>query len=220
MDATTSTLEHFSLPLFANARNRHFAGSIIFLLGFGAYLLTNHWQLTSPQLLPFTWVDSAVPLVPTTVWIYNTEFLYFLTTYLLISDDLESLSKYCYAFIALLFTSVLIFTAWPTTYPRDSFPLPAGLDFATAYVFNSLRNADTPVNCCPSLHVSGVYLSSFVLLEAKPKWFWSLFFWGSLIALSTLTTKQHYLVDVLTGLGMAILFYWIFFKKVPYRKVV
>jgi membrane-associated phospholipid phosphatase len=113
--------------------------------------------------------------------------------------------------------SVLIFFIWPTVYPREQFPLPQDLNALTYYVFNYLRHADAPTNCCPSLHVSSVYLTSFLYLDEQRGKFPFFFGWGTLIALSTLTTKQHYLIDVVAGLMMAIVVWWIFYRVMSYR---
>jgi membrane-associated phospholipid phosphatase len=92
------------------------------------------------------------------------------------------------------------------------------MDSATYFVFNALRTADTAANCCPSLHVSSVFLSVFIFLDDQRSKFPFFFVWGSLIAASTMTTKQHYMVDVLTGFLMALGTYWIFHRYVSYRK--
>jgi membrane-associated phospholipid phosphatase len=113
--------------------------------------------------------------------------------------------------------SVLIFMLWPTVYPRHLFPLPQNLDYFTNFVFTTLRNGDSPASCCPSLHVSSVYLSSFVFLDDQKGKFPFYFIWGTVIALSTLTTKQHYVIDVVTGLILAIATYGVFHKIVVYR---
>jgi membrane-associated phospholipid phosphatase len=208
----------FALPMFITAENRYFAGFLMFLIAAVLYLTSNHVHLFPPQFLPMTWVDQAVPFAPWTVWIYLSEYIFFGIIYAL-TRNYANLNKYWYSFVGLQIVSVTIFWIWPTTYPRDSFPLVGDMANWTNYAFASLRASDTPANCCPSLHVSSVYLSSFVFLEEQKKKFPFFFIWGTLIALSTLTTKQHYLVDVISGLVMALLFYWTFHKWIPYRGV-
>jgi membrane-associated phospholipid phosphatase len=205
-----------TLPIFVNQENRH---SIVFVLGVFAvflYVITNHLHFFTPQLLPMSWIDKTIPFIPQTVWIYISEYVFFIAVYLT-CKDMINLNKYIYSIMGLQIVSVLIFIFWPTTYPRDLFPLSHNLDCFTYFAFSSLRTADTPASCCPSLHVSSVYLSSFIFLDDQKRKFPFYFIWGTLIALSTLTTKQHYTIDVVTGLIMAIGTYGIFHKLILYR---
>ncbi|MBI4042683.1 MAG: phosphatase PAP2 family protein, partial [Deltaproteobacteria bacterium] len=68
-----------------------------------------------------------------------------------------------------------------------------------------------PTNCCPSLHVATVYICCLPYLYEQKGKFICLFLWASAIAISTLTTKQHYFIDIVAGLGMAVLMHFIFF---------
>jgi len=213
-----SILTQRALPIFMNPSNKYRSGVLLWFLAALLYLPSNHFHLFPPKLLPFSWVDNIVPFMPYTVWIYISEYLFFAVVYIT-CKDLVNLNKYFYSFLALQSVSVLIFWIWPTTYPRDLFPLPDDLEPLTHFVFSNLRVTDTPANCCPSLHVSSVYLSTFIFLDDQRKKFPIFFIWGTAIALSTLTTKQHYLIDVVVGFAMAVACYWIFHKYVSYRRL-
>jgi membrane-associated phospholipid phosphatase len=180
------------------------------------YLLSNHFPITPPRLLPMGPIDRWVPLLPNSVWIYISEWLFFFVTYVT-ARDLKNVNMYIYSFISLQIVSGIIFVMWPTTYPRDAFPLPDDLNALTYYAFSGLRNIDTPGNCCPSLHVSSVLLASFIYLDEQRKKFPFFFLWAIAIALSTLTTKQHYVVDLITGFLLAIICYWVFHRYSGYR---
>ena len=160
--------------------------------------------------------DRAVPFIPETVWIYISEYLFFVAVYVSCRDMVNA-NKYLYSFLALQVVSVGIFVAWPTTFPRELFPLPEDLDRFTYFAFHTLRQSDTPANCCPSLHVSSVFLSTYIFLDDQRRKFPFFFIWGLLIAASTLSTKQHYLVDIIAGFLMSVLFYWVFHRLIPYR---
>jgi membrane-associated phospholipid phosphatase len=190
-------------------------GLLLGVLASILYLPTNHFHLFTPQLLPFSWFDRLIPFLPRTVWIYISEYVFFIAVYFT-CRDIVNLNKYFYSFLTLQTISVVIFCLWPTTYPRDLFPLPEDLDVLTHFAFSSLRHWDTPASCCPSLHVSSVYLSAFIFLDDQKRKFPFFFIWGTAIALSTLTTKQHYLVDVALGFLMAVASYWFFHKAVQY----
>lgn len=203
------------LPLILTASNKATVGIVAFVIAMGMYLTTNHFFLFSPKLLPLTWVDQRVPFVPGTIWVYNSEWLLLLTLYAK-AKDIDNLNKFLYSIFTLVAASCLVFLFWPTIYPRELFPLPAGLDPLTSGLFELLRRTDTPANCCPSLHVSAVYLSAFLFLDEKEGLFPLFFAWATAISLSTLTTKQHYVADVVSGLALAVLFYWFFHRKVRY----
>lgn len=214
---TSNAAKRWTLPLFLTQETKYFYGVILFLTAAFLYLASNHFHLSEPQLLHMTWIDRSTPFIPQTVWIYVGEYILFVSVYIT-CRDMVNLNKYFYSFLAMQTLSVAIFWIWPTTYPRDGFPLPSTLDPVTYYLFSSLRASDTPANCCPSLHVSSVYLSSFIFLDEQREKFWFFFVWATAIAVSTLTTKQHYVIDVIAGLFSAFIFYWVFHHRFEYRK--
>ncbi len=205
-----------SLPLLVTSKNKLLAGFLMFFCATILYMTSNHYQIFEPIYLPMMWIDDQVPFLPYSVWIYISEYVFFVVIYLMCKSTIN-LNKYLYSFFALQTVSVAIFWIWPTTYPRDLYPLPQDLHWLTRFVFESLRVTDAPTNCCPSLHVSSVYLTSFLFVEEQKEKFPFFFTWGTLIALSTLTTKQHYAVDVLAGLAMALIFYWLFYRVFTYK---
>lgn len=206
-----------TLPIIMTQKNKYPLGVFLAFVAVALYLPANHFHFFPPQLLHVTAFDAAVPFIPNTFWIYVSEYIFFAAVYIT-CKDLENLTKYFYSFLVLQSVSVLIFWVWPTTYPRELFPLPDDLNAITHWAFSSLRMTDTPANCCPSLHVSSVYLSTFIFLDDQKKKFPFFFLWGTAIAASTLTTKQHYLVDVISGFFMAVLTYWVFHKWIRYKK--
>lgn len=219
-EENTITLENqksFTLPIFLTKQNKYFYSGVWVLIGGTLYVLSNHNPIFPPQFLPMTAFEKAIPFLPHTYWIYTSEMFLFFSVYI-VCKDLVNANKYLYSFLALQITSVLIFMIWPTTYPRNLYPLPADLDHFTTVAFGNLRSLDTPTNCFPSLHVSSVYLSSFLYLDEQREKFPFFFGWATLIALSTLTTKQHYIVDVVSGFGMAVVMYLIFHRVVKYRQ--
>ena len=101
----------------------------------------------------------------------------------------------------------LFFSFFPVVYPRN-------------YDINSLSwisqmalSCDQPQNCFPSLHVSFVVLTLLMTpilgLSKKIK---SLFIiWGVIIISSTILVKQHYIIDVLAGIVLTMI-YFAFYK--------
>ncbi len=207
------------LPLFVTRKNKYIAGAIMYALGYAFYYFTNHHPFSEPRLLPMTWVDLNTPFIPHSVLIYISEYFYFAFVYILLRHH-DNINKYLYSFFFLQVLSCTIFVVFPTIYPRENYPVPADTPAWLSSIWTWLRTQDAATNCLPSLHVSSVYLSSFAFLSDKsPVKFWIFFVWSTLIALSTLTTKQHYVADIVSGLFLAVVFYRWFHLKQAYQRV-
>lgn len=92
------------------------------------------------------------------------------------------------------------FVAFPAHYPRPSLAgvEPAWLHDAIALMWRD----DLPGNTWPSIHVSTSLLVALRLraMRGGSGWLW----WAGAIALSTLTVKQHFVVDVAGGALLAL----------------
>ncbi len=206
------------LPLFMTSRFKYPVGAVMFALAFFIYYFTNHHPIFPPHELPMLAADHAVPFVPWTVFIYISEYLFFTVVYITVRD-MENLNKYIYSFFFTQALSCLIFLFWPTIYPRDLFPVPADTNETVTAVFRILRDVDAATNCFPSLHVSSVYLSAFIFLDEQRKKFPFFIIWATFIALSTLSTKQHYIVDITAGFALSVVSYLLFHRWISYRRV-
>lgn len=188
-------------------------------ISYFCYYLTNHYPIYPPVELPKTWIDLNAPFWPWSVLVYTSEYFYFAFVFFQLRNH-DNINKYLYSFFTLQIFSCAIFLFYPTIYPRDALPISSIEPGWLRAIWTWLHQQDAPTNCLPSLHVSSVYLSSFVFLtdgkNGRPGWFRFYAIWGTLIALSTLTTKQHYLADIVSGLGLAIFFYWWFHRRQKY----
>jgi membrane-associated phospholipid phosphatase len=70
---------------------------------------------------------------------------------------------------------------------------------------------DSPWNCFPSVHVSITSLVVMAVWRCRRRWGVVYACWTLLIVVSTLTTKQHYALDILGGMAMAAMVYLIAF---------
>jgi membrane-associated phospholipid phosphatase len=206
------------LPLFMVPRLKYPVGAVLFIIAAIMYYITNHHPIFPPRELPLTALDRLIPFTPWTVLIYVSEYFFFTTVYLVVRD-MENLNKYIYSFFATQTFSCLIFFFWPTIFPRDLYPIPEDTSFIVRSVFGMLRSGDAATNCFPSLHVSTVYLSAYIFRDEQREKFPFFFIWATLIALSTLPTKQHYFVDIAAGWALSVFSYWFFHRWVSYRKV-
>jgi PAP2 superfamily len=173
------------------------------------YQFTNRVHLFEPRILPFTRVDANMPLWSWTVWIYFTEYLFFLYAYFGVRDY-ELVSRYYMAYMSILLFSIGVFVLFPVSFPRSSFPVTGASLSDNALLF--LRTyMDQPANCLPSLHVSSCFISSFCFWKESKTRAVLLSLWSCLVAISTMTTKQHYFVDVWSAMILTIVAYWFFF---------
>jgi hypothetical protein len=189
--------ESFALPLFLNKRNKALSGWIVALGATVVYQLSNHIHIFTPSSLPMWAADEAIPFWPQTVWIYLSEYAAIFILYMM-SDDDTNANKFLYSFATLQV-------------------LPADVDPLTRSALSFLRQIDTPASCCPSLHVASIYLTALIFLKEQRRKFPLIFALATAITLSTLTTKQHYIIDVLLGVVLALVLYWIFNVAVRYR---
>ena len=156
-----------------------------------------------PHLLPLTPLDTAIPLVPWTIWWYGSGTKAALLAWLMVPNGREA--RRLWLTLALCALACMVgFVVWPTTFPRELYPLPAG-ESATLREFADLRDTDSPTNCLPSLHVAlawGLALSWAPWLRGGR---WLPFVWAAGVSVCTLTTKQHYVIDVPTGAAVGVL---------------
>jgi membrane-associated phospholipid phosphatase len=159
------------------------------------YLLSNQFPVFTPRELPLSVVDRALPfwtwsVVPYFILIggmYLTAFVH----------DRRQFSVALRATVLAVALNNLVFLLWPTTYPR---PLAeAGTDFYHAW-YQFLIAVDTPANCFPSAHITAPAIGCWALGQQFPRWRWVIWLVFIPFALSILTTKQHYVVDLFGGL--------------------
>jgi membrane-associated phospholipid phosphatase len=209
-----------TLPLFITRGNKYIAGALMYSFAYALYYITNHFPIVTPVLLPMGWIDLNTPFMPWTVLIYMSEYFYFAFVYILLRRE-DNINKYLYSYFFAQIVACFIFIVYPVTYPRELFPIPTDIPLWLQGMWTWLRTADAPTNCLPSLHVTSVYLSAFAFITDKQKkLFWVFFIWSTLIALTTLTTKQHYLVDIITGIMLASFCYGWFHHKQKYKRVI
>lgn len=165
----------------------------------GSRLLTagmHHYDFT-------TAFDAATPFLPGTVSIYLGCYLFWLVNYVLACRQTE---EQAWAFFTAEFLAkvvcLLCFVAFPTTNIRP--------DVGTANLWELLMGLvyrmDAPDNLFPSIHCLASWFSFIAVREneAVPRWYRrSSLGFALLVCLSTLTTKQHVLLDVFGGVLLA-----------------
>ena len=110
------------------------------------------WNVNSvkqrvPRLLPWTMLDAAVPFLPRTIWLYDSDYFLVAGAFLLCRTT-EDVRRFMRAFAVMLMIACAIHVLWPTTFPRDHFIVRS--DGATSFAFWVLHKFDRPTSCLPS----------------------------------------------------------------------
>ena len=192
------------LPFFKNSQ-KIWMGPLGILAFIIFYMTPNHIHLFVPSYLPMFSFEKAIPFMDWTVWVYVSDYLYIGLAFMLFSEK-ENMNKIYYSQMLLLFVSMIIFFMLPTTYPR---PMAVEYSGITGMMLNLLHSSDTPGNACPSIHVAMTFLAGFGFLKEKRYLLTVFMIWAILISLSTITVKQHYVLDVVSGFIVAIIFYYL-----------
>ena len=181
-----------------------------YLLLFGIFNFTLYFSIqyfiTTGSYDFLTPLDVAIPLIPEFVWIYHS-FIPVIALSLITSVKsrklfLSTMASFALATLILSVFFILI----PAHYPREQWDI-AG-DSASAWLVAATRLIDGPGNCLPSGHNTFAWMLMLFMqhsfLVKKHHWVkLAYILWAVLISISTLTLKQHYIVDVLSGVVMA-----------------
>jgi membrane-associated phospholipid phosphatase len=204
------------MPVFRSLPRLALAAAFTVVACAFMYYLPQRWHVGSPSLLPFTWVDRALPFWPLSGLVYFAVFGLLAATFAALRS-FEAATRFLYATLLAQCVGMAVFVLWPTLYPREAFALPADAGPLATALVDFCRGADRPVNCLPSLHVSTVVICLATLRHctlggrrAMPQLLGLLA--GLAMSASTLTFKQHYLVDALTGAALGYESWWVCFR--------
>lgn len=185
------------------------------------YFLIGHHPVMRVHHLPLTWVDEVIGFHPYAwVWIYQSVYLP-VNLIPILANRREDLWRFALGFAVISLFSFLVFVLIPIRGPQ-----PIVSDSTGMYWL--LRQYDISLNSLPSLHASLlVYCLCFgarIFHRQLPRGLWMFFAtWGCLILYSTLAVKEHYAVDIASGVVLALgVHFWIWRRhdiNVTSRKV-
>lgn len=184
-------MRHLRLPLTL----------VFFELETFAYLTVNRISSKLKNIPLMTAADEAIPFRHRSLWMY----LSFVPFCLLASHDFGGPKRLTRIFSCVSLNALVAYRSFltsPSSYPRPAIgPL---ADERLSRSFHSLHAMDRPSNTFPSIHVSHAFLLALMLSHHLPKTQGDAYIsWAGAISLSTLLTKQHYLVDITGGLLVA-----------------
>jgi len=160
-------------------------------------------------------LDSSIPFVPWHFWPYFPGYLAGIVFCVFAFRNTTTFYKTCLAIVIGQTIATVGFFMLPSSFPR---PLDAGMGF-TGDALRWFWVLDPPNNTFPSKHVCVMTLCAFGLWlddNNRLKWIGTLFWLGVVITVHT--CKQHYLVDAVAGIAVAMFSYWLVFHWWPNRK--
>ena len=164
-----------------------------------------------PATVPAVWIDSALPVRAEWSLVYFSLFLAALLPVFVVHQQ-EHLHRTILAFLAAWIVALLCFLVFPTVSSRP--PRPTGDGF-NDWLLRTIYNSDVKYNCLPSLHVAQVYIAALTCNIVHRGVGKAALVWATLVAVSTLFTKQHYFLDVVTGFGLGVAVYLVFLHRFP-----
>lgn len=163
---------------------------------FAAYLSTNAAARASgTSASAFCALDHAVPFLPWTIVPYWSLDALFVTAFL-VQTDRASLRMHTARVLLGIGAACAAFLAFPLRCEAARGQAPG----IWRPWFDALGGLDLPYNQAPSLHIILLMIVWHAHVPKLPsKWRPLAYAWGLLIGLSTVTTRQHGLIDVATG---------------------
>jgi membrane-associated phospholipid phosphatase len=175
---------------------------VITLASLALYLSVEYWRGNAATIYTQTAWDRAIPFYYGWVWVYL--FPYVLAPVIAALLRPVTFDWFIRRGILVVLISLVIFAAVPTRTVRPDRALVG--EGITGDLYRSMADCDEPgANAAPSLHVSLTCLFAIALLCDFPRW--RLVSIGGILVvwLSTLFTHQHHLIDVGTGILLALL---------------
>lgn len=167
----------------------------------------------------YTYLDNLIPLFSPAVIIYILSFIqWIIAIYILLKQDTIFGYKVSLAIIIGSIIGFTIFLVFPTGVLRTNFEINNVFD----WILSQIYFVDNPINACPSFHCFCSTITIIILkysknIDNKYRIINTIF--SILVYASTLLTKQHYLIDVPTGILTAYLSYLISDKLIRNKKL-
>jgi membrane-associated phospholipid phosphatase len=168
--------------------------------------------LVSGRILhvPAIRLDELIPLQPAWVFVYGALYLFLIVIPVLVVRDEQHIRRTVSAYLFVWLSAYAIFVSYPTVASR---PLELEGNGFGVWGLGLLYSADPPYNCFPSLHVAHSFVSAFSCLRLQRGLGVVSCAAAVLVGVSTLLTKQHYIVDVVAGAALACIAYVAFLRR-------
>jgi membrane-associated phospholipid phosphatase len=177
------------------------------------YFGIGHLHLNRSTQLLRTRLDDAIPFWPWTAWCYLP---FYAGVFLMAVAGIRRRALFNRAVLAVLI--VLSIGAIGHVFVGAEYPRPVlhpPYASLSAAFMAAVQRIDPPGNVFPSLHVAHTTMLALILTKDRPRLGGVALAMATALALSTLTTKQHFLADVVSGYALAFFGRWIALRKLP-----
>jgi membrane-associated phospholipid phosphatase len=211
MAVATSPAPEPAAPAIASQAYKWTIGLSLAALQSAVYFGVGHLNLSRSTEILRTRLDDAIPFWPWTAWCYLP---FYAGVFILAIGGLKRRALFNRAIVAVLIVMALgalghVFIG--AEYPRPVLHPPYP-DISAAFLA-SVQRIDPPGNVFPSLHVAHTTMLALLLLKDRPRLGLLTLAMATALALSTLTTKQHFVADVIAGYLLAFFGRWIALRK-------
>jgi membrane-associated phospholipid phosphatase len=176
------------------------------------YFIIALYTRTRATHTPEIALDRAMPVQPAWMLIYGSLYIFMIVLPMLVVRRRDLIMRALQSYLAVMAIAYAGFLLYPTSAPRPAQVIGDGF---AAWTLRIAYDIDPPYNCFPSLHVAYSYVSALVCLHVHRRVGIVAIAWASLIAISTVYTKQHYVVDVIAGALSSGLAYLVLLRGYP-----
>lgn len=171
-------------------------------------------ELAQPgtRSIPALALDRALPLMPVWALVYGALYVFLILLPIFVVRQVAQIRRTVFAYLLIWITAYVFFIVYPTEAPRPDRVVGEGF---AMWGLRILYSSDPPYNCFPSLHVAHSFVSALACIRVHRSLGIVATVCASLVALSTLFTKQHYVLDVIAGMFLAVIAYAIFLRNDP-----
>jgi membrane-associated phospholipid phosphatase len=162
------------------------------------------------RYVPALAFDRVIPLIPAWALVYGALYLFLILLAIFVVRQDELIRRTVSAYLLVWITAYVFFVVYPTSAPRPDRVIGEGF---AVWGLRALYSSDPPYNCFPSLHVAHSFVSALACSRVRRDLGIIATIAATLVALSTLFTKQHYVLDVIAGVFLAFIAYVLFLRN-------
>ena len=176
------------------------------------YIIIAVYTRTRVTHTPEIALDRLMPVEPAWMLVYGSLYMFMAVLPMLVVRQRDLVSRALQSYLTVMAIAYAGFLLYPTSAPR---PADVPGDGFAAWALRIAYSIDPPYNCFPSLHVAYSFVSALTCFRVHRRVGAVAIAWAVLIALSTVYTKQHYVVDVIAGALCAVMAYLVFLRGYP-----